>query len=256
MKPSPRLLLALAALIAALAMLFWPRSAAATAPPLSLAPSLAHNPASENSADDPFEKRCVAMMVPSIQVSATAPSFVVNTSVSTRVLRTLGHYASASQSVMGMTASHTLADISIDGAAILDSSGTRECIAPRIEVLLSFSPLDVYVAREFSPRSCAYSAVLKHEMQHVKIYTDELNRIERLVHAELVRRYGSRPLIGAPGTGLPALQTQINSWLEPLMRQQMAGVERLQAQLDTVEETEKLSHACLGEVAAMMGSSF
>lgn len=248
MKHSHQLLLALAALVAALVMFFWPRnSAAATAQQGSGAP--------QRTADE-FEQRCEKLVQPRIRVSASAPSYVLKTNLSTRVLSNRSTSASGSHSVMGMTASRTMADISIDGPALLDPAGGRECLAPRIDVLLSFEPLDVYVAREFSQHSCAYREVLKHEMEHVKIYTDELARIERLVQDELERRYGGRPLYANPGRAIDTLQTQLNAWLDPLIRSEMAKVEVLQARLDTAEETDKLSHACLGEVAYMMGSSF
>lgn len=237
MKHSNRLLSALVVVATALLLLFWPRPAAATA-------------------DDSFEQRCEAEMLPHIQVTATPPTFALKTGLSSRVLSARTRHASASHLVMGMTASRTLADIGLDGPTLTDPSGTRECVAPRIDVQLSFEPLDVFIAREFPMQSCAYRAVLKHEMQHVKIYTEGLARIERVVHGELNRRYGGKPLYAKAGQGIDALQRQLDSWLTPLIREQLAQVEVLQSELDTVEQTDQLSHACLGEVAMMMGSSF
>ena len=257
-KRSHQLLIALVALVAALVLFFWPRNSAA-APPTAVA-HLSGGPAQPAgpalAPGDGFEQRCEQRMRPTIHVSATAPTFVLNNSLSTRVLSTRSRYASGSLSVMGMTTSRTLADISIDGPAILDPDGTRECIAPRIEVLLSFKPLDVYVAREFNSNSCAYRAVLQHEMEHVRIYAEQLARIEKLIHGELLRRYEGRPLYAAAGKGIDTLQSQLDGWLDPLLRSELDKVEMMQARLDTPEEADKLSHACLGEVAYMMGSSF
>lgn len=246
MKHSHRLLIALLALAAALALFFWPRSTAAAPLASPLTPA----------ATGDFEQRCQTLRAPIIEVSASAPAFVLKTDLSTRILSTRSRDASGNHSVMGMTASHTMADISLAGPSLLDPSGTRECFAPRIDVLLKFEPLDVYIAREFAKHSCAYREVLKHEMQHVKIYADGLARIERLVYAELTRRYGGKPVYAKAGQGLETLQLQLEGWIDPLLREQMAQVEVLQRQLDSTEETEILSHACLGEVAMMMGSSF
>jgi hypothetical protein len=248
-KHSHQLLLALAALAAALLLFFWPRSTAA-------APLGALHQSDALRGGDGFEERCRQLLRPSFTVTASAPTFVLNTAVSTRVLSTRSAHASGAHSVMGMTASRTLADIAIDGDTLLDASASRECLVPRIQVELRFEPLDVYVAREFSQHSCAYRAVLKHEMDHVQIYARELGRIEALVRAELLRRHGGGPVYGSPGKGIDVLQAQISAWLDPLLRQELVKVELLQAQLDTPEETDKLSHACLGEVAMMMGSSF
>lgn len=254
MKHSHRLLLALAALAVALVMLFWPHKSAAAPAPLANSPATAEEHGA--AAYPTFEQRCEALTAPRIHVNASAPAYVLKTDLSTRVLSTRSRYASGSHSVMGMTASRTLADISLDGPALIDAAGNRECIAPRIDVQLSFEPLDVYIAREFSRHSCAYREVLKHEMQHVKIYAEGLARIEHVVRAELMRRYGSKPLYAKVGQGIDTLQRQLDGWLDLLIREEMAEVEAMQAQLDTVEQTDQLSHACLGEVAMMMGSSF
>lgn len=241
MKRSHQLLIAVAALLAALVLFFWPRSAAA----------------GTGAAPQPsFEQRCESAMRPNIKVSATPPSYVLINNLSTRVLNTRGSYASASHFIMGMTAGHTRADIDIDGPTLIDTASGRECIAPRIDVMLSFEPLDVYVAREFPPLSCAYREVLKHEMQHVRIYAEQLQRIEALVRDELKDRYDGRPLYAPTGKGLETVQAQVNNWLGPMLREELAKVEVMQRRLDSSDETDKLSHACMGEVAAMMGSSF
>lgn len=250
MKHSHRLLITLLALAAALALFFLPRSTAAA--PLAHPAVNEHEPA----ATDSFEQRCQALTAPVIQVTASPPSYVLKTDLSTRILSTRSGDASAKHSVMGMTASRTLAEISLDGPTLIDPSGARECIAPHIDVFLRFEPLDVYIAREFSLHSCAYREVLKHEMQHVKIYADGLARIERMVHGELTLRYGGKPHYAKAGQGLDSLQEQLNALLSPMLREQLAQVEVMQARLDSTEATETLSRACLGEVAMMMGSSF
>lgn len=203
-----------------------------------------------------FEQRCEQEMVASIAVHAHPPGFVVNNSVSSRVLNTRGHFARPGEAMMGMTASATRADISLDGPGLADVASGRECIAPKIEVDLSYQPLDVYVAREFHPASCSYRTVFAHEMQHVKVYADNLPSIERLVRDELVQRYSGRPLYAPRGKGLATLHAQIDGWLRPLIKAELAKVDLQQRALDTRDETERLSHSCQGEVANLMGSSF
>ncbi|HEU4373762.1 MAG TPA: hypothetical protein VFS02_09745 [Telluria sp.] len=195
-------------------------------------------------------------MLPSIEVHAHRPGFVVHNTVSSRVLSNRAESLSAGQLMMGMTSSNTRAEVNIDGPSLTDLASDRECVAPRIEVDLSYQPLDIYVAREFHPASCAYREVFAHELQHVKIYADHLPTIERVVREELVKRYGGRPLYAPRGAGLAKLQDQIDTWLRPLIKQELAKVELKQSALDNFAETDRLSHLCQGEVAAMMGSSF
>lgn len=203
-----------------------------------------------------FEQRCENEMRPSFEVLAHRPGFVVHNSVSSRVLNTRGAYTLAGQAMLGMTASSTRAEIAIEGPALSDPATGRECIAPRISVELSYQPLNVYVAREFHPASCSYRVVYAHEMQHVKVYADNLPRIEQVVRGELEKRYGGRPLYAPRHLGLATLQAQIDSWLRPLIRAELAKIEVQQLALDSRDETERLSHSCQGEIANLMGSSF
>jgi hypothetical protein len=237
-KPRHHVMIAIAALLTALVLFFWPRSATAQT----------RSPAAT------FEQRCQSMR-PSVSVLALPPTYRLVNNLSTQILNTRATYASSSHSTMGMTASRVHVDVSVDGPSLLDVRGDRECIAPRIDVVLALEPLEVYVAREFSVFSCAYREVFKHEMQHVKLYTEELRRIEGLARAQLQQRHGQL-VYGRPGQGLAAIQDEIDTWLTAFLRAEMEKVELLQVQFDTYEETEKLSHACLGEVAMMMGSSF
>lgn len=204
---------------------------------------------------DSFEQRCEREMLPTIEVHAHRPGFVVNNSVSSRVLNTRGDFMRSGQALMGMTASSTRAEINIDGPGLADPASGRECIAPKIEVDLSYQPLDIYVAREFHPASCAYRAVFTHELQHVKVYADNLPAIEQLVRAELVKRYAGRPLYAERGKGLTVLQDQIDGWLRPLIKTELAKVEQQQLALDDPVETFRLSRSCQGEIANLMGST-
>jgi hypothetical protein len=49
------------------------------------------------------------------------------------------------------------------------------------------------------------------------------------------------------------LAADVDNWLRPLIKSELDRVSLLQAALDSPEETFRLSHACLGEVAAAVG---
>jgi hypothetical protein len=202
-----------------------------------------------------FEQRCEREMRPTFEVLARLNGFAVNNTVSSRVLNTRGTYTMAGQSMMGMTASSTRAEISIDGAALADQDSGRECIAPRITIELSYQPLDVYVARELHPASCSYREVYAHEMKHVRVYRENLPVIEQRVREELMRRY-TGPVYAQRNKGLAILHEQFESWLRPFLKAELAKVEVQQRALDSHIENERLSHLCQGEIASAMGSSF
>ena len=213
-------------------------------------------PLSAAAAGAGFEQRCEQEMKPRVDVTSRAPGYKLNNTVSSQVLNNRGSYTRIGQMMMGMTASHTLAEIDISGPLLVDPRGARECLAPHVSVELSYQPLDVYVAREINPYSCSFRVVVEHELRHVQIYRDNLPRVEATVRRELELRYAGRPLYAGTGQALNQLQADIDSWLRPLIRAELAAVELLQHALDNPEEERRLSQACQGEVASLMRSSF
>jgi hypothetical protein len=215
-----------------------------------LLPCLAH------AADDrAFLDKCERDMQPVLEVHAREAQFGVTSNVSARVLNTRMSHATSSQLALGLTSGTQRTEIILDGPALRDKAGKRECVSPRIYVDLAYAPLQVYVAREFHPQSCAWRSVYQHEMQHVQLYRDRLPALERRVREALAQRYGTHPVYAARGAGLPALQDDVDNWLRPLIRAGVADIEREQALLDTPEESYHLSNACMGEVERAVGSS-
>ncbi|MFL6672982.1 MAG: hypothetical protein ACJ8LG_06800 [Massilia sp.] len=220
---------------------------------LLLAPALA---GASPAASAVFSLRCEREMKPVFEVSAHLANFQVNNSVSSSVLNTRLLKASASQLALGMTAGTVQSEVMLDGLALLDQGSGLECVSPRISVVLSYNPLQVYVAREFHAQSCSYRAIFEHEMQHVRLYRQHLPLVEQRVREQLAARYRNQPLYAPAGQGLSQLEADVDQWLRPLIREELARIELLQAGLDTPEESFRLSHACLGEVASRVGSSF
>jgi hypothetical protein len=195
-------------------------------------------------------------MKPVLEVHAHETQFDVFGNLSSTVLNSRVNYARASQLTLGMTSGTTRTEILIDAPSLQDKSGKRECASPHIAVDLSYNPLQVYVAREFHKESCAYRTVYEHEMRHVQVYRDNLPVLEKRVRDALEQRYGAHPMYGAPGSAIDRLQDDVDHWLRPFIRDQLAEVEHQQTLLDSPEETYRLSQACLGEVRQAMGSSF
>lgn len=206
--------------------------------------------------DPAFELRCRREMKPVLEVLLHEAPFVLSNRVSSHVLHTRDTYGSAGQIMLGLTAGAIRSEVVFDGPALLDKRAGRECIAPRISVDLGHPPLQVYVAREFSEFSCPYRAVYAHEMQHVQLYRTELPRVEQAVRGALERRYGGGPMYAPAGHGLDLLAADVDNWLRPLIRAELARVAALQHEIDTPEEDFRLSHTCQGETASRLGSSF
>lgn len=203
-----------------------------------------------------FTDRCEREMKPVLEVQAHEANFDVVGVVASRVLNTRVSDGSASHMTLGMTSGTNRTEITLDAPALRDPATGRDCISPHIYVDLAYKPLQVFVAREFHEKSCAYRTVYAHEMKHVQVYRDNLPVLEKLVHEALVKRYGDKPLYVAADKGIDKLESDVDTWLRPYIKGLLADVERQQAALDNPDEVFRLSHACLGEVERAMGSSF
>ncbi|HAT32976.1 MAG TPA: hypothetical protein DCW29_19665 [Janthinobacterium sp.] len=196
-----------------------------------------------------FEASCVARLSPALTIQAIESGYQVDNTVSSRVLHNRGAHGHASDLMLGMTAVTSRVEVGVAGSTLQDPSSGRECLAPRIDIELRYLPLQVFVAREFSPFGCPYRAVLEHEMRHVRLYLEHLPAVAALLRAELERRYRGAPLYAASGQGLTLLQEQVDDWLWPMIKTEMHRVELFQAALDTEDEAFHLSGACGGELA-------
>ena len=203
-----------------------------------------------------FERRCEKEMRPRIQISAFQADIRIDNTVGSKVLHSRAQHAYSGDQMLGMTALKSRVEIDIDGPALIDRAQARECVAPSISVTLSYHPMDVFIAREFSPVSCSYRAILEHEMQHVNRYRENLPRVEAMVREQLTKRYHDGPLYAASGMGLNVLQSDVDGWLRPMIQNALQKVEETQRELDTEEESARLSLACHGELAYNLGARY
>ncbi len=203
-----------------------------------------------------FEARCERELRPVLQVRAAPTDYQVDNSVPSRLLRNRGARVYAGELMLGMTSTQQVSTIDFDAPSLTDKESGRECISPQISVTLVFQPINVYVAREFTPHSCPYRTVLQHEMRHVRVYEEQIPRLTAYVKAKLEERYGNRPLYAKAGEGINQLQADVDNWLRPMIQYQLGEVEKMQLALDTQEEKTMMSASCLGQVADNLGAVF
>ena len=154
--------------------------------------------------------------------------------------------------VLGLTHTDARVRISVGGRMLADPASGYECVAPRIEVNLDYAPIVVYVSREFPPGSCSYREVLAHEMRHLSTYQNFLPKTEATVRARLAARFAGKPLYAPIGQAQSLLQREVDrSWM-PYIKREMAGVEVLQAAIDTPQEYARLGKVCAGEVQSLL----
>jgi len=160
--------------------------------------------------------------------------------------------ARAGQYVLGLTRTESRVSINVGGRLLSDPASGYECIAPHIEVRLTYPPIVVYVSREFRPGSCAYEEVLAHEMRHLNTYLDYLPKVEARVRAALAQRFEGKPLYARIGQAQALLQREVDRGWMPYIKNEMAKVEALQAAIDSPQEYARLGKVCGGEVQLLL----
>jgi hypothetical protein len=201
-----------------------------------------------------FQVRCEDTIRKTVSVlTARQDGYSVNNSLSYRTLSRMKGVEQADSFVLGLTRTESRMAIGLDGPILSDPASGYECVAPQIRVSLYYIPIIIYVGSEFAPGTCAYQEVLAHEMRHLKAYLEHLPKVEGVVKAALVKRFGDRPLYAPAGQARQLLEQEIDSGWMPYIRNEMARVEQLHAAIDTPQEYARLSKVCKGEVESLIG---
>jgi hypothetical protein len=201
-----------------------------------------------------FQSRCEEAMSKTVTVLTTQQNgYSIDNSKSFRALTALKGQAPANAYVLGLTRAQGKLSIDLDGELIRDPLSGYECVAPRIDVQLYYTPIVIYVGSEFAPGTCAYQEILAHEMRHLKAYREHLPKVEVTVRKALADRFGRKPLYARAGQANASLKREIDTGWMPYMKRELASVEVEQNQIDTPEEYARLSRICNGEVQSLIG---
>ncbi|MEI7613728.1 MAG: hypothetical protein WCK63_12515 [Betaproteobacteria bacterium] len=193
---------------------------------------------------------CSRLPLPSVTVKRFEEPVSFNTTYDYKSITVLGatEYHSA-QRVLGLTRGEASVQFEIQSSSLADPSGRWECISPQIKVTYGFSPMMVYIAREFPKGSCAYNQVIQHELRHVKTYQDHLVSIERDITEALTRRFVTgTPWRGPVGQTFVLLEKEMQERWMPYIKREIGRVESAQALIDTPEEYKRVSESCYGEI--------
>jgi hypothetical protein len=203
-----------------------------------------------------FQARCETMAAAaSTDFTSRDNGYRIDNSIPFRALTGMKRPNVAHGFVLGLTRTESRVSIKVDGKLLADPVTRVECVAPRIEVELYYQTIVLYVGREFVPGTCAYREILAHEMRHLKSYMDYLPKVEERARAKLARRFDGKPLYAGSGRARELLQGDIDRNWMPYIKAEMAGVERLQAAIDSPREYARLSKVCQGEVQSLIGST-
>ncbi len=205
------------------------------------------------SARTPFQAKCEDTIGQAVSVFTLRQNgYRVDHSYSFHGLTRLKGKRAPGTYVLGLTRAESQVTIAATGRMLSDPATGYECVAPRLEVNLTYLPIIVYVGREFAPGTCAYKEILAHEMRHLNTYMDFLPRAEKVVRAALEKRFAGKPLYAPVGQARNLLQREIDTGWMNYIKNEMAKVEALQAAIDTPQEYARLGKVCAGEVQSLI----
>jgi hypothetical protein len=219
--------------------------------PTRLLPILVLLPIAGTSWADP----CDELPKPSVTVRRIEVPITYNTEYSYKSLTNIGaELARPGRQVLGLTRGNATVSFATNTPSIRDQKGRWECASPQITLNFGFSPMTVYVAREFPEGSCAYKEIREHEMRHVQTYQTHIVKIEKELTDTLSARFAASSLWRGPvGQTASRLQQELNTRWAPYVQQQIKRVDEAQARIDTTEEYERVANACNGEIRKILG---
>lgn len=144
------------------------------------------------------------------------------------------------------------------GLQINRTSTTRYSSAPSgdgfcfwvtaVDVTLSYRTMEVYVAKEYDPGTCAYRAILEHEKEHVRAARKNLNRYAPRVRSALTSLLiptGREPAaVASPEDAEREVKALSRELLEPVYREMIESLRKTQAALDTPGEYRRVRRRC------------
>ena len=193
---------------------------------------------------------CDRLPLPAVAVRRLDEPVRLDTTYGYKSLKVLGAaLARPENQVLGLTLATSRVNFEIKTSSYVDRTGSWECSSPQITVIYGFSPMTVYVAKEFPKGSCPYNEVYQHELRHVKTYQDHLVTIEKDLADTLRQRFATGSIWRAPkGQTRLMLEKEMNERWLPFIKREIERVESAQKLIDTPEEYARVSGACGGEI--------
>lgn len=197
---------------------------------------------------------CNELPKPSVTIKRIDERLSYNTEYSYKSLTNIGaSLARPGKQVLGLTRGNATVSFASNTPSIIDPTGRWECTSPQITLTFGFSPMTVYVAREFPEGTCAYKEIREHEMRHVEAYQKHIAGIEKELTESLNARFATGAVWRGPvGQTAARLRQELDARWAPYVQRQIKRVDEAQAKIDTAEEYDRVANACGGEISKVL----
>ncbi|KAB2966299.1 hypothetical protein [Zoogloea sp.] len=193
---------------------------------------------------------CERLPKPTVTLKRHQEAFALDLRTSFRTLTLLGPAGTRpGMKVLGLTRGTAIVSFQTRIVSYVDPGGRWECASPQLTVTYGFSPMTVYVAREFPQGSCAWNEIHRHELRHVRAYQEHLEGIEPELREALQRRFVTGdPWRGPVGQARNRIQQELEERWAPYVKRMINKVDLAQALIDTPEEYARVASSCAGEI--------
>lgn len=192
-----------------------------------------------------FETRCGKLPPTHLKVVAVPLTFERDDSQSIETLTAKRGSGLATHRANGLTAAAFGYSADIELNAADDRRGSGTCGMPRLRVELSMQPVTVFVASELATGSCQHDVTLSHEMKHVEVLRQTLDRAARDLERDLPEAIGAELRHAKNREELEQrLVVSVRDYLAQFMGERQRLLNEAQADVDSPEEYARVSNAC------------
>ena len=199
----------------------------------------------DNSPFASFETRCGKLPPANFKVVAVPLTLERDDSQSIEALTARSGSTLATHRTTGLTTAMFGYSTDIELNVIEDQRGSRACGMPRLRVQLSMQPVTVFVASEFAAKSCQHDVTLSHEMKHVEVFRQALDRAARDLERDLPKAIGAGLRQAKnPGELQQRVVVSVRDYMAQFMGERQRLLDETQAEVDSPEEYARVSSAC------------
>ena len=195
-----------------------------------------------------FNDRCEGL--PASRVHVALQPFTIGQDETTpfAALTQVSEGPSPAHRTIGLTRANFGHRSSIEVKGIEDRARLRACARPNIQVELFVRPLTVYIAREYAADPCRAQVIREHEQRHVDVYVGYAREAVPMLAQRLDAIVGAAPHYASTVDEAQAhVDRRIAETLEAFMRDSERTLATRQAEVDTPEEYQRVSMACLAQ---------
>lgn len=201
-----------------------------------------------------FDDACQALPTGQVIVKARPVQVVddiakvdsLDMTLGTTGLESLGHSAT-----VGTTTAVGAWELSYVLHRIKDPTSGHICYRRSLKVIVGYDPLQIAIAKPFKAGSCAYDAILSHELKHVQVYREFLptaaRSIQNILNGEDSLRYAN-----SEAEAHDNLRAELQAHVTEVVTQALSKNTELNDRVDSPEETQRLMAACNGRIQTMV----